>query len=316
MARHRRRRPDARRDAGCLRCRELPDGAVRRPGPIPPRRWPRGRRARRVSAPPVVRTLLRGQPGAPRRHPCPAHVPPSLRSGGHDHRPARWHQLRSTALVLPHRPPPDAAQSPAAGAGGDAPAPHGATSAVPLGTATLAAGGRTRVYTCDAHKAACASYDTSGARRGEFVLPLVRLKMTGGHWRAAVREHRLEDPTRWARPILEKVLNEVPPPRGLPLIDRVRVDADDNLWARTLDNYLSPVATWVVVSPEGRLLRLVATPRALLLRDLGPDYLLGVTEDQDGVEEVRLYRRPAAEGVSGSGTRPPAAVGRSASRPR
>ncbi len=191
-----------------------------------------------------------------------------------------------------------------------------ASSTVPLGTATLAAGGRTRVYTCDGHEATCASYDTTGARRSEFVLPLVRLKMTGGHWRAAVREHLLEDPTRWARPILEKVLNEVPPPRVLPLIDRVRVDADDNLWARTLDNYLSPVATWVVVSPEGRLLRLVATPRPLLLRDLGPDYLLGVTEDQDGVEEVQLYRRPGADGVSGSGTRPPAAAGRSASRPR
>lgn len=36
------------------------------------------------------------------------------------------HQLRSTALVLPHRPPPDAAQPAGADAGGGAAAPHGA----------------------------------------------------------------------------------------------------------------------------------------------------------------------------------------------
>lgn len=74
------------------------------------------------------------------------------------------------------------------------------------------------------------------------------------------------------------------------LIDQVRVDNEENLRVRAPDNYGSDVATWVILSSDGRPIGLVATPRALQMTEIGREPILGVAEDQDGVEYVELFR--------------------------
>ncbi len=165
-----------------------------------------------------------------------------------------------------------------------------ALTTVPLGRATLAVAGRRLVYACDNQEASCLALDTAGVAHGQFRVPLAAVRMTAAHWAAALSTHFAGDPTRSFRPTGERLLQEIRPPSKLPLIDQVRVDHEEHLWVRTLDNYGSAVATWVILSPTGRPIGLIATPRALQVTEIGPDHILGVAEDQDGVEYVELYR--------------------------
>lgn len=165
-----------------------------------------------------------------------------------------------------------------------------ALTTVPLGRATLAVAGRRLVYACDNQEASCQALDTAGVTHGQFRIPLAAVAMTAAHWAAALGTHFAGDPTRSFRSTGERLLKEIRPPSKLPLIDQVRVDHEENLWVRTLDNYGSAVATWVILSPTGRPIGLVATPRALQVTEIGPGHILGVAEDQDGVEYVELYR--------------------------
>lgn len=168
-----------------------------------------------------------------------------------------------------------------------------ANAAVPLGHMPLAGAGRARVFACDNHAGTCQVFDTSGANVGMFSVGIRRRQMKGTDWEAALRDHYAAEPARAIRRTGDRLLKEIRPRSELPLIDRLRVDHADNVWVRTLDNYGSEVATWVVISPTGTLLRAVAMWRRFELTEIGADYLLGSSRDDDGVEYVELYRYPS-----------------------
>jgi hypothetical protein len=164
-----------------------------------------------------------------------------------------------------------------------------ANTPVPLGDAPLAAAGRDRLDACANGSGLCQAFDTTGAAIGEFAVAVRRRPMRGNDWEAALEEQFQTEPARALRRLGDRLLKEIRPRTKLPLLDRVGVDADGNLWARTLDNYGTPVATWVVFSPEGRPLAAVATRRRFQLVEIGRDYLLGFSRDDDGVEYIELY---------------------------
>lgn len=76
----------------------------------------------------------------------------------------------------------------------------------------------------------------------------------------------------------------------LPFFSRMLADADGRLW---LQNYRAPgeeTTAWTVHDVDGRLLGEVRLPERFTPRQLGPDFVLGVSRDEMDVERVRLYR--------------------------
>ena len=70
-------------------------------------------------------------------------------------------------------------------------------------------------------------------------------------------------------------------------------DRMDHLW---VEEYEAPGeemegVLWTVFDPEGRVLGFVETPQALEIYEIGEDYILGKTEDEEfGVESVQVWR--------------------------
>lgn len=166
----------------------------------------------------------------------------------------------------------------------------GASSEVPLGRAMLVAAGRSLLFTADNMDGLVTVYDSSGARRARFTLGITRHRMSRSHWDQAVRARISAEPLERSRKLLKAVLGELSPGPTLPLIDDIRADAADHLWVRTYDNYTTDLATWVVLELTGRPVAVAVSRRSLDIRDIGHDYLLGVSLDSDGVEQVFLHR--------------------------
>jgi hypothetical protein len=128
------------------------------------------------------------------------------------------------------------------------------------------------------------------------VLP--RLEVGSRDWTAALADHFSAEPSRTVRKLGPTLLREIKPRDRFPLIDQIRADLAGNLWVRTFDNYGTPVATWVIFSPQGTPIALAATRRSLNVLEIGKDYLIGSRRDDDGVELVDLYTFPPFAGRS------------------
>ena len=161
---------------------------------------------------------------------------------------------------------------------------------LPLGRDVLAGAGKNRVFVCSNHEGRCTVLDSVGTTLGTFRLDFPNRQVDAAGWQAALREHLQLEPSRRVRKIVEKLLTEIKPRTAFPKIDQVFADRLDRLWVRTLDNFGTPWATWVILSSEGRSAGMIALPRRVTPRDAGVDYLLGSSRDDDDVEHVAYYR--------------------------
>lgn len=85
---------------------------------------------------------------------------------------------------------------------------------------------------------------------------------------------------------LHRHLQSVPVAEHLPAFDRVISDASGHLWVeehRVPGGKLSPLL-WTVFDPEGKVLGFVETPAGLEILEIGEDYILGTTRDENHVE--------------------------------
>jgi hypothetical protein len=94
----------------------------------------------------------------------------------------------------------------------------------------------------------------------------------------------------FARRQQQQFLREVPYPERVPAVTAVLPDGRGNWWiqeppaADTGSEFL-----WNLVGGDGRLLGSLRTPNRLIVKEIGPDWVLGTFLDQDDVERVRLY---------------------------
>ena len=79
-------------------------------------------------------------------------------------------------------------------------------------------------------------------------------------------------------------------PATLPAYRGIALDADGWLWVRPYAVSETGSLSWDVFDASGRLRCAVRLPAGLTARDVSHDYFLGVVRDEDGVEQVRLYR--------------------------
>lgn len=86
-------------------------------------------------------------------------------------------------------------------------------------------------------------------------------------------------------------------PATMPALADLEVDAAGNLWA---EEYRPPAeggpSRWSVFGPEGRLRAEAVLPPGFDPHHIGNGWILGVAEDEFGVEHVRLYRLVKGDG--------------------
>jgi hypothetical protein len=90
---------------------------------------------------------------------------------------------------------------------------------------------------------------------------------------------------------LQELLARAPYPKAMPAYTDLKADRDGNLWIQEPGK---PGDTrgelWTVINPEGRVLGTVRTPQGLAVKQIGSDWVLGTTLDEEDVEHLRLYQ--------------------------
>ena len=76
---------------------------------------------------------------------------------------------------------------------------------------------------------------------------------------------------------------------AFPAFNTIRVDDLEYLWVEEYRRLGETDRVWTVFDPTGRVLGLLETPPGLRIFEIGPDYLLGATYDELGVEYVQLW---------------------------
>lgn len=89
--------------------------------------------------------------------------------------------------------------------------------------------------------------------------------------------------TRFAR------LPEQPPVDSYPAFEAIVADRAGYLWVREYRMFGEGPMVWTVFDSEGRIQGLVETPVGLEVFEIGEDYVLGLVEDELGVEYVQLW---------------------------
>lgn len=98
---------------------------------------------------------------------------------------------------------------------------------------------------------------------------------------------------------VRQTMGEIPLAETLPAFATVLADAAGHLWVqefRILDGEFeipgqesSAGPQWTVFGPDGQVLGFVETPPGLHIYEIGADYILGHSTDEDGIEHVQLW---------------------------
>lgn len=87
-----------------------------------------------------------------------------------------------------------------------------------------------------------------------------------------------------------KSLDQVQLPEHLPAFERLLVDDAGHLWVQRTPWPGDVPAEWDVFDAEGTMLGTVAMPARFRATHVGADFVLGIWQDEDDVEYVRMYR--------------------------
>jgi hypothetical protein len=71
---------------------------------------------------------------------------------------------------------------------------------------------------------------------------------------------------------------------------RIVVDAAQRVWLGSFRRPGDTEQDWWLFRIDGALVGMISVPAALTVTDAGPDYVLGIWRDEDGVQTIRQYR--------------------------
>ena len=88
-----------------------------------------------------------------------------------------------------------------------------------------------------------------------------------------------------------KAMESTPLAATFPAFSTILSDAAGNLWVREYDfpRAERPAPLWTVFDPEGRVLGFIETPPGLRIAQIGEDFILGLSRDEQDVEYVQLW---------------------------
>lgn len=93
-----------------------------------------------------------------------------------------------------------------------------------------------------------------------------------------------------ARARARRVLEELPRPATWPRFLALRLDRAVNLWVRESAETHGDVDLWSMFDPDGRLASRLNVPAGFEILDIRNATVLGVIEDEMGVERAQVYR--------------------------
>ena len=92
-----------------------------------------------------------------------------------------------------------------------------------------------------------------------------------------------------ARAQAMSMLKDMPLVDSFPAFAEILADLAGYLWVLEYRMFGEGPAVWTVFDPDGRIQGLVETPPGLDVLEIGEDYVLGLVEDELGVEYVQLW---------------------------
>lgn len=115
--------------------------------------------------------------------------------------------------------------------------------------------------------------------------------------RARVTDSDQRDSERWRSDVIARnpqvrVEPGKPPPAYatyLPQVTRLVVDSEGRAWLRRWTYYDDRKSEWVVLDRFGAPMARIVMPATFQPNDIGPDYVLGILLDRDGVQSVHKY---------------------------
>lgn len=150
--------------------------------------------------------------------------------------------------------------------------------------------GHDRIYSSDATDPVVEVRDPSGG--------LVRLirwsdedRLVKSEDRESFRQRRLSaTETDAERQAMETMLRDAEWSESFPALSDLLADSEGGLWVRPYErSFDAPPPLWWHFDADGHFDREVAFPEGFEPHEIGDDYVLGVTSDDLGVEQVRLY---------------------------
>jgi hypothetical protein len=132
-------------------------------------------------------------------------------------------------------------------------------------------------------------YDANGAQEAALPLPMPMRPISGPE-RQRLRAEALEAARPERRAFVEARFTDGALPEHYPAFSSVLPDGEDRLWFEAWELAPPPSRRYSVVSLAGEWVAEIAMPPAFQPLTIGPDWVLGIHRDEDGVQRVMRFR--------------------------
>ncbi len=160
---------------------------------------------------------------------------------------------------------------------------------LPLGTRAMAASSRGRIATGESSDTMVLVYEKNSRHIDSLYLRGGRAKTTSMDWEKA-RRNRIElEHEASTRKQFKTVLEEADPPAFLPVFDALLVDKYSTaVWARRFSQ--SDLSAWVRLGRVASNRHAFMLPTNVQVMDVSASMLLGLRRNDDGTEDLLLYK--------------------------
>lgn len=163
-------------------------------------------------------------------------------------------------------------------------------SLVPFGLSTRVTAGGNRIYVGNPERYLVQVYRSDGTLERSIRRPVEREAVAESEV-ARLREHELAEADPRFKSQVESKWANAPIADLKPAFARMTLDSDGALWVEAPRVLESDPGQADVFDVDGRLLGRIPLPGSFRITEIGTDYVLGVSKDEDtGLEQVRLYR--------------------------
>jgi hypothetical protein len=132
-------------------------------------------------------------------------------------------------------------------------------------------------------------FDVDGRRLSPLQLKTAQRNVTPADVRR-FEQWQIDQYPAARRPALRQSLTEVKAPEKMPAHGELTLDPEGNLWVQRYAPPWEPALLWDVYTAAGKQIASIRLPARFTIREIGKDYVLGVTKDEFDVERVEMYR--------------------------